>query len=794
MSWLRSRLGLLESHAASLSLLGRGQRSVRGGLLSSNGCQMRMVAWWKRNWEDEGQPEDAFAAEESSRTAHEARKQARKQTRKRREELPPDFPEYVSNGTVRGVSRSSNQAWDMNEWDERSRSGNPESKTERFVSWGINATPGSEAEAQAMSGLGWSQSTEDKFWELQSRYDEDDSQTTVETPDRSYSEERAKARRERREHEALRQLNYALQLPKAVRRRDTDLIMRCLRAAEARADMNFIEEIPEDTFSEILSIMEPERNIGSLLSLSNQVSELMAVKMPMVNLEAAAIQYGAVLQAFAELRRRSGHRLNGEQYLTLLESARFLGLRHVAIKLWNFLHDDGIKPDIAMYNALLATFVHAGRHNHEASRAARVITSNMIARENKSMEYRYSNYHIGQDGIRERSMVILDAMLKHGITGNEETYCALITAAAKEGETGTIKSILRTVWNIDVDKLMAPDPEERRTMDPRKPPRDDPQYPTEKLLHSLAYGFGINNDMPTALRLVDYISREYVITIDFGTWSILFEWTFILARHSSLRNEEKRVGELPMPALLQLWNTMTGPPYSIKPSMAMYDRMLRNLYQRSYHIAFLTKMCEATVKCEESRQEREKARVLFIACLEEEAQGRHGAMPATQARRNWEITNIVNRRHGRYMRIWLRKFFKMFGVRAKQYCDHGEWISPLVFETVPRVVLNWQKYLDTMIQYETPTGSVELQVRSQGGRLERAVRNERILEMHERLASRVELYVGESWLPAPLVGAREHRRALEAEMYGEPTRKDSKGEGFTYTTYDDEDPDPRRFE
>lgn len=787
MSWLRGRLGLLESHAASLSLLGRGQRSVRGGSLSSNGCQMRMVAWWKKNWEDEDQPEDAFAAEESSRTAREARKQARRETRKRREELPPDFPEYVSNGTVRGASRSSNQAWGTKEWDERSQSGNPESRTEKFVSWGINATPGSEAEAQAMSGLGWSQSTEDMFLELQSRYDDDDSQTTA---DRSYSDEREKARRERREHEALRQLNYALQLPKAVRRRDTDLVMRCLRAAEARADMNFIEEIPEDTFSEILSIMEPERNIGSLLSLSNQVSELMAVQLHMVNLEAAAMQYGTVLQTFAEIRRRSGHRLTGEQYLTLLESARFLGLRHVAIRLWNFLRDDGIKPDIAMYNALLATFVHAGRHNYEASRAVRVIPSHMIERENKSMEYRYSNYHVGQDGIRERSMVILDAMLKHGITGNEETYCALITAAAKEGETGTIKSILHTVWNINVDKLMAPDPEERRTMDPRKPPKDDPQYPTEKLLHSLAYGFAINNDMPTALRLVDYISREYEVTIDFGTWYVLFEWAFVLACRYGAKDEEKRAGHLPRPALLQLWNTMTGPPYSIKPSMAMYDLMLRNLFRRSYLPAFLTKMSEASVKCEESRQEREKLRVLFIACLKEEAQGRHGAMPATQARRNWEIANIVNRRHGKYMRLWLRKFFKMFTQRAKQTRVHGEWTFPLVYETLPRVVLNWQKYLDPMIQYETPTGSVELLVRSQQDRLKRAVRNERILKMHERLASRVELYVGESWLPAPLVGAREHRRALEAEMYGEPARKDSKGEGFTYTIYDDEDPDP----
>lgn len=737
MSVLRARYGLLEMPAASLSLLRRGQRPVRGRLWD-NGSGLRMFARGTPSSKDEG-VEDAFTAEERNQELHQGTERVpergQPRYREHRQAEVPDF-EYAVHQAQSDVTI--------------------EQKPVTFVPWGPqqaestvqkSATERVQNGDQSRKGESRRETPSDSHFSVRQNrssfgYEHEDIERDA-LPEGYQADERYNG-----EFDALLDLDYARRLPDAVSRGDADLVMRCLRAAEVRPDMDFIANISGKTFTEILHILGPRRNIGELFSASKNVSKFMSYRIGMMRMNTAAKEYGWVLLSVAMSRRQSGIQITEEQYRILLEYARDLGNRYLAMKLWGFLHEDGVVTDLAMYNALLASFVLAGRHNATGMYRERVIQRNMIERRKPKPIYPYHNYRVGVDGIKERSMIILDAMVKKGITGNEETYCLMITAASKEGEVATVKSILQTVWNIDVDKVMAADPEERKRLNPRKLPTDHPQYPSEKLTWAVAHGFGINNDIPAALRLVDYISREYQIPISHETWSVLFEYTFVLScqRTGLLALDDARTGELPWESVLKLWETMTGPPYFVKPDMAMYNRMMKNLHSRCLHFEMLAKMVEASSLCAESMRKRRDRRERFLYSVKQETSGRQPDLPATRARRSWEAASITHARNSTWMKRWVRFFLKMFAKRAQEGHKAMDWSYPLVYETLPRVLLAWRDYVNEFIRYETPTGMVTLEFRSEREVIMRRTKCMRLFEEWARTTRGTKFLVGDNWV------------------------------------------------
>ncbi|KAL9117974.1 MAG: hypothetical protein Q9187_005483 [Circinaria calcarea] len=150
----------------------------------------------------------------------------------------------------------------------------------------------------------------------------------------------------------------------------------------------------------------------------------------------------------------------------------------------------------------------------------------------------------------------------------------------REGDMAGVRSILRKVWDIDVDAILELDDDSFITNN--QPSHQSPSYPTQHLLFTLAHVFGSNNELPAALRIIDYISRKYSIEIDDETWAQLFEWTFVLStpRYKGRKSDGAQLGQLPLASVENLWNTMTSEPYNVKPTMPMYNRRIRNLWKR----------------------------------------------------------------------------------------------------------------------------------------------------------------------------------------------------------------------
>lgn len=212
-------------------------------------------------------------------------------------------------------------------------------------------------------------------------------------------------------------------------------------------------------------------------------------------------------------------------------------------------------------------------------------------------------------------------MVDAGVAGNAETFCLMMVALGREGDLAGVESILKQVWKLDVNSLVNEDLVPTFTDLACSP--DSPFYPTKTLLFTLAHVYGTNNTIPTALRLVDHVSRHYSVEIPREVWSELLQWTFVLS-HSrkglsaadkslEIQKGANDIGKLPPKAVYNLWQTMVSEPYNIRPTMQMYNWLIVSLHRRRCWGEMQKYMDEAQWVAKRDIRRRNKARELFLA-------------------------------------------------------------------------------------------------------------------------------------------------------------------------------------
>lgn len=618
------------------------------------------------------------------------------------------------------------------------------------------------------AGLGWSQQSDDTFWERTESSKDAPIDPEEAARERLFSskidgkpvhDHRTWSTREQRtwitreqlasRPEPLPYIDYKVWLPKAIEERDADKVARCVYVAQQSLDDDFIKSISEATFTEILLVLEPRQNIQELSEAYMETSEYIAKQIGLMRVNKLMQQYGILLQEMAIIRRESGQLLTPEQYLIILRSAKDLGDSRLAKKVWNDLQRDGVVPDVEMYNAYLGSFVWAGYNNSTARHQERVINHNMLAREQKRRDMPFANYHIGSPGgIKEKTMEVLTAMLNDGLTATEETYRSIITAAAREGEIDTVKSVLRTAWDIDVDGVMELNPGDPEMPKPKALPEDSQQYPTSKLLWTLAHAFGINNDIPTALRLVDYVSREYDLFIDADSWSVLFEWTFILASPRSGTNarDDRKTGQLPKASVQTLFETMTNAPYFVEPTMGMYNHLIASMHRREASTKMPDIMEKAALLHAESRNARNSAWHHLKLCQWKQEKGKSHS-PISVARRRYEAAAVTSARNRLWMKRWVRLFLASLDDWHRRNLDEDQMYVEshgFTLGSVPRMLWDWREFAGAQVVYDLPTGVLEIQMQAEEDKLQAAMAREEIWYAREEAFAKADLLVGDS--------------------------------------------------
>ncbi|KAI6788117.1 hypothetical protein KC361_g9223, partial [Hortaea werneckii] len=409
------------------------------------------------------------------------------------------------------------------------------------------------------------------------------------------------------------------------------------------------------------------------------------------------------------------------QYNLLLRSAATLGNRALALRIWKKMTtqtdhpsspQDAVVPDIESYNALMSAVTFNRHLNAPTRHRYRVIPFHMHARNPEvvreadrgaafkgysvspasSSSSSSSSSGTGGEGVRGRILRMLQGLLAQGVTANEETWRVVILAAAREGDLGTVEKVMGKVWGVEVGRIgmeqgeggkdssdgsplgggKAVETEKTKSQKKGKGkgggkdsnpdnfipyPSTSPLHPTPSLLTTLAHAYGINNALPTALKLIDHFSRCYALSIPHATWSELLEWTFVLSvprTGKKAQHDGTKAGQLPLSAVGELWETMTtrttkttkedgasegeAKGYNVQPDMRMYDYLVKNLVLREMGPAILQRMREGRALYLRSRKAAKEAwqRLLYQAGIRgrKGSRKRHGLL-RDQVGKNW---------------------------------------------------------------------------------------------------------------------------------------------------------------
>lgn len=777
MSALLARLGRVEWHATQLRLLKRGNG---GHVRSVWASQTRQVSWWKRSY-DGGMGSNEFGLGSQEDQKEEQEEHARDVGQRKGKGWGLDALEgegldrwleskdktgttQPSDSEESGWSQGSEDAfWEAHSESVEEDAQAPSEESVRWKpDWGISEDERDDQSRSSSSmKLGWSQQSEDDFWESNSR--PIDAFTDIEHESGTPSDNRwipAHSGYEPGIPESPHMdVDYHADLPRALREGDQDLVARCLYAAEACRDYDFISKLSDDAFTELLHVIEPCRNIKEVANAYIKISEHTADQIGLSPVDQLMEEYGWMLQAIAAMRQRCGRRLTRDQYLILLRSASDLGEPDLALKLWESMQEDGVRPDLDMWNAYLAAHIRKNHHDSTPRHRERVINFHINARQKMRTDKPYRNYHIGERGIRQMSMAVLKAMLESDVRASEETYCLIMTAAAREGDIEVVKSVLRKVWDIDVTRLMELDEGDAEVPRPRELSRDSQFYPTSRLLGTLAYAFGINNSITTALRLVDYISREYDVTIDVDTWSTLFEWTFVLAqpRYGTSGHQDERTGRLPMASVSHLFNTLTGAPYHIEPTMNMLNLLIKMLRLQTAPVQMVQEMYMGLELTRKSLCARQRAWEDFDQCLYNRQMGRsHGSVAL--ARRKWETATIIHATHHQMIKRWVRLLCSSLEPYSRTELKSRKARAGMWLRVLPRLLWEWRSFTFARVRYDLPTGIVEIELKAEEDKLRDAQKREAQWHGHLSALAMAPLVVGDRLIHTPMEeGAKRSR-------------------------------------
>ncbi|OCL14715.1 hypothetical protein AOQ84DRAFT_260113, partial [Glonium stellatum] len=347
-----------------------------------------------------------------------------------------------------------------------------------------------------------------------------------------------------------------------------------------------IQSIPAATFSEILSLLDPQHFVIPFRDIHEEISTAVTFRLEVPPIQEIHDEFTGIIEALVLARKSSGMKLGLVDYKQMLKCTSAVGNAEAANSIWREMQNDKIAPDTECYNLLLSAIVWNKHHRPEARHGLRITRWNLKWRATESRgrpymglspkrNWDYTGYKIGPGGIKDVMNSWFREMLNRNCLPTEKTFTLLMEAYGREGDVKSVHSILKKVWNVDIVSI-----QKGRSVTSAAAAASQSSStlrPSVDLLHTLARVFGMNNDVPTAMKLVDFVARNYNLEIPETVWALLLEWTFVLSKGRSARkaHPSARSGKLVMDSPEKLWNIMVSPPYNVKPTIPMYNRLMK---------------------------------------------------------------------------------------------------------------------------------------------------------------------------------------------------------------------------
>jgi hypothetical protein len=551
---------------------------------------------------------------------------------------------------------------------------------------------------------------------------------------------------------------------------ETIIAIQTTKGGQSRL-ISIFSQLPPPTFSELLRHLDPEHFVDRHKLLQMEISPNMSKILGLAD----AMDQDGIYTFFSFFLnsietilgvRRVHFELRLSDYRFLLRCARATGDLKAVKAIWGdfsaahanqglhgiALDEVAMKPDVECYNYYLGAMCWHDRLKPHQRYRLRVIPQNFAPREWPTAPYTLSGHSVAEYGIKHYATLLFRQMVDSGLSGNEETFCYMMVALAREGDMSGVASILKRVWGVDVEALMnSRDSEVKSEL---RYTKDSPFYPSSHLLFAIAHVYCINNAIPTALRVVDYVSRYYAVTIPKDVWNELLQWTYVLAcrrgrsdqyyeRHG-LDRAANNVGQLPQEAVLNLWNTMTSEPYNIQPTIQMYDRLIRNLSQRKRwgEMQLYIDKAQSLHKKDCLELYRRQTLLTLAATTHRSSQSLLDCRVRDTAYQTLRVS-----RNKQYMRNWL-------SILLRRGSKDLAFDEDFIFRNVPRIMDTKRMFLKATVRYYHPSGIVEF-----GTRTEKKRRYQKLARKYAMTNTRkLDLWLGRHWKVINLRRTAKHRK------------------------------------
>lgn len=290
---------------------------------------------------------------------------------------------------------------------------------------------------------------------------------------------------------------------------------------------------------------------------------------------------------------------------------------------------------------------------------------------------------------------------------DEETFVNLIIGLARAGDVPGVESILKSVWNIDVNALDSFDEEEIQS--PTYYSDNHPLRPTHNLLFAIVHAYSLNSDTPKALSLLDYTSRNYALEIPAYVWEELLEWTFVLSksRQKKSRKQGQAEGLISRAEVESLYNKIIDQPYNMEPTFPMLKVLAKSFRQQR---RLLNKSLSTVRQVESDLHQHISKLKLMIdtakSTILSQPRITTGGIPSKgffEFRREFQLTFLsVLAQHGFLLQEVNRILTESnWPGTGKQNDWPRRWL--------PDVVEEFQSYLPRFFRYQSRTGQVTLE-------------------------------------------------------------------------------------
>ncbi|KAF7862541.1 hypothetical protein EAF04_007414 [Stromatinia cepivora] len=468
-------------------------------------------------------------------------------------------------------------------------------------------------------------------------------------------------------------------------------------------------DIPPNTFSEILRLLDPKHFFGRYKRLLHDFKhkDLLEMRTDTIDYDGTHRAYTVYLWHLHRIimKRQIKYPIYLSEYKMLLKAAKFTGHQAVADLTWKsmisnryqVMESRQVQPDVECFNYYMATMCWSDILSPYHSDRLRVVSHYKELRQWNDRPYQLNRHRIGPDnGVRISVTRLFQEMSATGLMGDEETFCLLMVSASREGDLETAKTILNRVWQIDIDLKNS----ENLKLNTRLP--DSPLRPSQRLIRTIAHIYCINNDLPMAMHVIDQVSRRYSIEISKETWQDLLEWTAVFARKRPSASQRERgfdEGVLPLASMGKVWDSMISEPYNIKPNLSMYNIYIRYLLSTRKFGKAQILIAEAHRLHNELAHRANRYRILY----ENSLMRRKPDSVVTGIRQRDFIFHHFKLRISRmYMRQWINYLIYRPGKYLSKY--HANW----AFQEVPAIIERYKSFLRGEITYQTYTGHVRL--------------------------------------------------------------------------------------